>query len=394
MSSKKPRPGVRGNDLFREISLPDATEPFRVTYWDVWFVVILLNEFEGEWQGLINHFRAGTMELYGRDIEEPLLNHLKHLRQRATEAGLSASELLGEAREELLEVEQRRAVKKLGQEPSRRQMSYWMKHTPRAKRRTRAMSGYWDRFKPSPKPHARALKRVFKKKDDHWYRKDDTYDLSLDLSAYLSERLSKASHGRTVAVYRAFLTVVVDRMGRIDDSYGTIGHLCGDILARYVTLPRADLKMSPSDFFQDLMEWLIWEDQAVTDEHHPDFFANLAPEEVPLVAQILHQECRELFKEDLFYQFEKSLTMLALLRTQQLQFEEFVPLAKMMGTREWQRITRMAEMAETHQRRDVALAVYEAALPKGDAVEPGNHEKYLRQEYEKLKARVAQAETD
>ena len=27
MSSKKPRPGVRGNDLFREINLPNATEP-------------------------------------------------------------------------------------------------------------------------------------------------------------------------------------------------------------------------------------------------------------------------------------------------------------------------------------------------------------------------------
>ncbi len=46
MSSKKPRPGVRGNDLFREITLPGATEPFRVTYWDLWFVVVLLNEFE------------------------------------------------------------------------------------------------------------------------------------------------------------------------------------------------------------------------------------------------------------------------------------------------------------------------------------------------------------
>ena len=222
MSYKKPRPGVRGNDLFREISLPDA-EPFRVTYWDMWFVVVLLNEFEGEWEELINHFRAGTMELYGRDIEEPLLNHLKHLYQRVTEAGLSADELLGEERDELLEVEQPRAVKKFRKEPSRRQMSYWMKHTPRVKCQKRAMSGYWDRFKPSPKPHARALKRVFKKKDNHWYTKDETYRLSLDLSAFLEERLSKASHGRTVAVYRAFLTVVVDRMGRIDDSYFRVG---------------------------------------------------------------------------------------------------------------------------------------------------------------------------
>ena len=84
-------------------------------------------------QGLINHFRAGTMQLYGRDVEEPLLNHLKHLYQRVMEAGLSASELLGEAREELLEVEQRRAVLDVGQK----------KRSPRGLLRTASRCGQW-----------------------------------------------------------------------------------------------------------------------------------------------------------------------------------------------------------------------------------------------------------
>lgn len=393
MSSKKPRPGVRGNDLFREISLPGTTEPFSVTYWDLWFVVILLNQFEGEWERLIYHFRAGTMEPYGRDIDEPLLSHLKHLYQRVTEAGLTAEALLGEEGEELLDIERKRAQRKLSKAPSQRQMSYWMKHRPRIERQKRAMSGYWDRFKPSPKPHARALKRLFKKKYDHWYRKDETYDLSLDLLAFLEERLSKASDGRTVAVYRAFLTIVVDRMGRIQDSYGTIGHLCSDVFEYYITLPRTELKMSLSDFFQDLMEWLIWEDQGVTHEYLPDFFASLAPDEVQLVAQILNQQCTELLQADLYYQFDDSLTMLALLRTQHQKFEHFVKLAGVMGTRYWQRITRMAEMAESHQRIDIALAVYEAALKLGELNHRG-HQKFLGEKYEELKARVAQSSSD
>lgn len=388
MSSKKPRPGVRGNDLFREITLADASEPFKVTYWDLWFVVILLNEFEADWKELIDHFRGEMLEWSTRRVAEPLLNHLKHLHQRVTEAGLSALELLGEQHEELLEVEQLRAVRKLRKEPSRRQMSYWMKHTPRVERQARATNGYWERFKPSPKPHARALKRVFKKKKNIWYSKGETYQLSLDLSDFLEERLSKASVGRTVAVYRAFLCVVPDRMGRIDDSYGTIGDFCGDMFTRYVTLPRDRLKMSQKDFFQDLIEWMIWENQAITDEEQPAFFASLSPSEVSIVAQILREQCAELFQVDLFNEFDKSLTMLALLRTQQQQFDTFVTLAQAIGTRRWPPIMRMAEMAETHQRPDVALAVYEAALGEE------HQDKYLRKKYEELKARVSQSESD
>lgn len=382
MSSKKPKPGVRGNDLFRNVMVSDSDTPFKVTYWDLWFAVVLLNEFEGDWNQLLNHFRAETMVLYGRDNAEPHLNHLKHLHQRVTEAGLSAEALLGEDKDELLEIEQPRAVKKLRKGPSRRQMSYWMKHTPRVERQQRAMKGYWGRFKPSPKPHASALKKVFKKKYNIWYGKDETYDLFLELSAFLEERLAKATLGRKVAVYRAFLTVVVDRMGRIRDSYGTIGHLCSDIFETYITLPRDKLKMSPNDFFQDLMEWLIWEDQGVTYKKTPAFFASLTPSEVSMVGPILQKQCNELLKCDLYYYFEEALTMLALLRTQQQQFDTFVDLAKTMGTRHWQRVKRMAEMAERHQRTDLALAVYEAAL------RPGAHEKSLREEYEALKVRV------
>jgi hypothetical protein len=57
-------------------------------------------------------------------------------------------------------------------------------------------------------------------------------------------------------------------------------------------------------------------------------------------------------------------------------------MAQIMKAREWQRITRMAEMAESHDYPGLALAVYEACFGAGI------HQGFLRQKYEQLKARI------
>lgn len=64
-------------------------------------------------------------------------------------------------------------------------------------------------------------------------------------------------------------------------------------------------------------------------------------------------------------------------------FEHFVPMAREMGTRHWERITTMAEMAEANDRHNLALAVYEACLG------PGMHEQFLRKKYRELRERLA-----
>ena len=101
-----------------------------------------------------------------------------------------------------------------------------------------------------------------------------------------------------------------------------------------------------------------------------------------LVDEILAVQWRELANLDLVYQAENALTMIGMLCTQQRLFERFVDLAKAMGTREWQRITTMAEMAEAHGRYDLARAVYEAAMS------PGMHERFLREKYFELLGRL------
>jgi hypothetical protein len=99
---------------------------------------------------------------------------------------------------------------------------------------------------------------------------------------------------------------------------------------------------------------------------------------------MLQEQWDELRELELDYQADEALTMLGMLYQHQLMFDRFVPTAKAMGTREWQRITTMSETAEKHGRYDLALAVYEACLG------PGSHEKFLREKYQGLKSRLSQ----
>ncbi len=172
-------------------------------------------------------------------------------------------------------------------------------------------------------------------------------------------------------------------MDMVDDSYGVIGALTEDIFIRYIEFDRSSLGMSLADFFQDLIEWLIWEDYGFTYEEKPAFFGGLAPSEVILVDEILEEQWHELGHFELVYQAEEALTMIGMLCTEQHLFERFVDLARAMGTRGWKRITTMSEMAEKLGRYDLARAVYEAAMG------PGMHERFLSEKYAELLGRLA-----
>jgi hypothetical protein len=140
--------------------------------------------------------------------------------------------------------------------------------------------------------------------------------------------------------------------------------------------------MPLADFFQDWIELLIWEDYGFTDQEQPAFFAGLAPAEASLVEAILRTQWDELSKLDLDYQSENALTMLGMLCTQQRMFDRFLDLARAMGTRAWQRITTMSEMAEKCKRYDLAVGVYEACMG------PGMHQEFLQKKYAELQGRL------
>ena len=86
--------------------------------------------------------------------------------------------------------------------------------------------------------------------------------------SYIRRNALNTSEEELLALYRAFLTVIVEKMDMVDDSYGVIGALTGDIFIRYIEFDRSSLGMPLADFFQDLIEWLIWEDYGFTYEEN------------------------------------------------------------------------------------------------------------------------------
>jgi hypothetical protein len=373
-----------GNDLYREILPPGARKSLKITYWDLWIATILIREFQGDWDRLCDHFRAEKSGYSFRRYQaEELMHHLNMLRQTLDRTGLTVEDILAEADPDFLKKQHRKARRKvLEMRYQGRERSPWMIHTPRKQREARAMRGYWKHFPVSPQGYADALEGRYK--TSGWYSEDQSFALERKLSSFLEKREARASLAERFALYRAFLTVVVENMNMVDDSYGVIIGLYQSVFEEYVQLEQAALDMPLEILLQDLVELMIWEDYAGTHTGKPIFFAGLTSPEVPLVDSMLQEQWNELRELELDYQADEALTMLGMLYQHQLMFDRFVPTAKAMGTREWQRITTMSETAEKHGRYDLALAVYEACLG------PGSHEKFLREKYQGLKSRLSQ----
>lgn len=370
-----------GNDLYREIVLPD-THGFSATYWDLWVSILLSAQFGGDWESMLNHFREQTrMPSWQRDHTEGVVNHLLHLRRTLEKAGLSTDDLLRDISLDFLKRQKAKAKRKLLEFSFKEQeKSRWMIETPRRQRNSRALRGYWKKFSVSPLLFASDLAAIFK--TGKYYLEKESFKLESKLSNFLTKKESHLDVPSQLALYRAFLTVVLENINDVDDSYGVIGDLYESVFETYYQLDRDQIDLPREIYFQDLLELLIWEDYALTYHNQPDFFASLSKSEALLVEAILRQQRQELADLGLDYQSQEALTMLGLLYAQQAMFDRFIPIAKEMSTNAWKRITILAGAAEKRKRYDLALGVYETCLG------PGRHQDYLRKEYEQLKERI------
>ncbi len=375
MATRGKRRFIQGTDVFREINPPESTVPFEVSYWDLWFVVIREWKFGGEWGQMADHIRGMESPSTTYD-SEGMLNHLVHLQKRMDEAGLSVEGLVGDVA--LLKKEKPRAKRKvLDSSPDQSNMSYWMQHTPREQRKTQAMRGYWLHFPVSPAVYEERVQGLFKKAG---YSHSQAEALGRKIERFLKKNTKKAPLEQEVALYRVVMTVLLERMEQIP--LGPIGMFYNKFFEHYTALPRYELDMSAEYFWQDLIAFIIWEDYGLTDSYQPTLLKSLPTSEEPFVEAALRREIDDLFAHEITYQAEEALTMLGSLCTLRKKFDQFVPLAKEMGSREWRRIKIMSKMAEKNRRPELALAVYEAAL------RPGRDEKYLREEYNRLKERI------
>ncbi len=366
---------LQGNDLYREIIPKNTDKSVKVAYWDLWMAIILVNEFKGNWNRMEKYLRKED-----EDHLDGIMNHLRMLRQTLSQAGLSPADILAQADEDFLKKQKTKAKRKiLEADFQNKEKSPWMINTPQKQREARAMRGHWDLFPVSPDNYAGLLEKCYKKSG---YSEDQSHALESKLSSFIKKHEARASSPQVFALYRAFLTVVIEKMEMVDDSFGTIGDSYKEKLKIYYQLDRSELDMDSSDFFQDFMELLIWEDYGFTCEQMPDLFASLSSSEIPMVESILQDQRKELNELELEYQAEEALTMLGMLYVQNQLFDKFIPAAEIMGTHEWERITTMSEMAEKHKKYDLALAVYEACMG------PGDQRDCLREEFNELKKRL------
>lgn len=381
MSPSKPSL-PEGNELYREITLPDGSA-FPVTYWNLWFALALRNQFAGDWEAMLAQFRKETSALsWRRDEAEGVLNHATCLRQALADAVLAPDDLLQGLEPDFQKKHLAKAKRKLMELGiSETEKSAWMAETPRRMRKFRAYRGYWDHFPVSPYLFAQDIAAIFR--TGRYHLEDETFKLNRKLEKFLKDEKSRIGLPGQLGLYRSFLTVILENMGGVDDSFGLMGDLYERIFESYYLLDRSQVEIASEIYVQDLVELLIWEDHSFTYRNQPEFFASLSEPEIPIAESILKQQWHELSELGLDYQSEKALTMLGLLYAQKAMFDRFTPAAKAMGTRAWKRITLLAEAAEKHQHYDLAVGVYEACMG------PGMHHDYLHKEFEKLKRRLA-----
>jgi hypothetical protein len=362
-----------GNDLFQEVVCPNGKK-LEITYWNLWITITLFETFDGDWDELAKSIVNST---WGGSNKEGMLHHIKQLRRACADNDFNALEYYNNLDKALIKKTKPKVKKKIIEMGyMEKEKSVWMINTPKKEKEYSAMRGHWDAFQVDPEIFAVEIERSFSKK---FCSKSQSLKLSEKLRKKI-ERLEKKSVPKLLSLYRACLTVILENIESVDDSFGVIGELYQDVFIKYIYLERSESSMSVDDFYNDILELMIWEDYAFLDDLYGDFFSTVDEDEISIVEKILKHQRDELTSRGMMaYQAEKALTLLGELYKARLIYEKFSEVAGLMGTREWRRITSMATLAAENEKYDVAVSVYESCLG------PGRHEDYLKKEYEKLK---------
>jgi hypothetical protein len=360
--------------------LSAASRPaMALSYWDLWFALVADADFEGSWERFVEHLRGQKAKGVGRDLAERKLSHLRDLQQRLQQAGVELGDILAQA--DRSPVALRRARQQvLEREPRASEWSDAMRHTPKQRRYAHALRGFWPYFPVSPASHANRLAAHFQTRG--WFSENQSFGIARKLDTFVdgvATMINQGQYGQAQAMLRAFLTVVIELMERADDSFGCIGDSFRGGFAHYLAIPLDATGIDATVFFHDLLTLLIWEDYGLTYEQTDGYFAGLTPQEGALCIEYVQQQMEELTGDDLDYQYEEALTLLGQIVAEQNRFERFEELARHMGTRHWKRIVVLADRAVKKRKRQLAIAVFEAALS------PGMHEGFLRRKYEQLK---------
>lgn len=391
---------IYGKDWLTDIKFDHLNKGFPIYYWDVWVVIALeSNLCEGSWDTLIDLIRENKTKSYGNQrTYEQVRSQILFFKNRLETHQLKATDVFDKLKilypdPDFLKRHIKYAQSKLlGFRFKEKDKTKAMLFTPRVLKTEASLRGnlqtYWDgNEEGGDEDHPLEYITTFEKKfkSSGYYNKHQSWDVEVRLEKLLKKLAKKANIFSLFAIYRAFLTVIIEKTNMIDDSFGVIGDLTRETFKAYISLDKSQLVIPLEDFYWDLLNLMLWEDYGYFDECYQDVFENLTDTEIPIVEEILLMEKEELKKEELDYQKNVALNFLALLYSQHTIFDKFVPLAKEVGTKSWMPIDTLAKAAEKHQRKNLAIAVYQAALKD----ESGFHYDSLKKKYEDLLARVS-----
>ena len=282
----------------------------------------------------------------------------------------------------MVRAEKRRAEKFVLKDSLReRDWSPAMRETAREFCQKAALRGAWSKFPVSPEPFADEVWSKFKRTG--FYSENASFGVARKLDRFLerADKLQKKErYAEAQALLRGWLTVIIELIEMADDSYGCIGDAFGAGFKTYLEIPLAPTGIDECVFFADLLDFLIWEDYGFTSGETDGYFRKLAPGQADFCIAHLRQQIGELSSRLMNYQSEKALTHLGQVVAERDQFDQFEGLAREMGSLHWQRIVKLADRAMKKRKRDLACAVFEAALT------PGTHSKFLQEKYDQLKA--------
>jgi len=365
---KRRRRLTRGTDPWEE----HAGESF--SHWDRWYLAVLLGDCDGSWATLEAPFWELLNERgsgFDREDAESKIHHAADLRGRLERADVSPGELLGPDRDDraLLRKSRTMLYERQAMDVS---PTAAMRDTPRHRYAKRALRGHWTDFPVSPARFEDAFMRHVT--DKRHFPTRTTVALASRLEG-VSERLlaeNEDDPDAALAVRRAFLTALVEALRRADDSYGELGRLLESRLAEYCASGPDGAAIPFYEYHRDLLHFCLWEDHGCRGDALQRAFARIEDDEVVWIEAILAHHRAELVLARLDDHAEKELTFRGELHVTRGNLERFVELARAMGSREWERITTMAEAALEAGDRTLALRVFEAAN------QPGFHDEFLR----------------
>jgi hypothetical protein len=370
---------IGGPELIMTLPTAQGTS-LHLSYWDLWFALVAVQMHGGDLDRLADHIKEERGFSYDRRSVERKRWHLRDLKRRLDEASVTPAEIV-KAAGDLAKTEKRRALKKVMDPIDReRELSEPMRDTPRMRRFAHALRGYWDRVPVSPKSYADRIGAHFRSKS--FYSKNASFGIARTLDRYVEEAKKLLEAGKAAeaqALLRGWMTVIIELMAKADDSFGSIGMSFNDGFTSYLKIPLDQTGIDEEVFFPDLLDFLIWEDYGLTDDGIEGYFRGLSESQADLCVEHLRHEVIALLEDDLDYQSEEALALLGRVVAEQERFDEFEDLARQMGSRAWQRIIRLADVAMKRRRKPLAMKVFEAALTEGD------HLKFLTEKYEKLK---------